>query len=275
MAEHDTGGADKAGFRGRYIMIEISRKPFNPDYLSSEYLSDAVKKKTLDILNSSSHIYFYSTYRELKFELDLRSSIVESARDLYTSKIIFREFRLSKCNKDFWERTKNGGFLLLKNIIPSEAINDIFLNGKNYGTECATAVVIIFYKALLDTLGKTIFNKSFPSIFLMDWLYAGDNFDIFRYDNPRDFLPGDCRYFMNPDVNILFPEWRGENTIDLGDGTFFGHGIGIKDAENIVKSLNRRRKIAAKTSAYILESANRLDFKYFYKIYSSYLDNSI
>lgn len=251
-------------------MIYISGKPFNTDYISSEYLSDPVRKKAFDILNSDSHIYNYSTYNELNFELDVRSNTVKVARNLYKSRMVFREFRLSKCNKDYWERTKNGGFLLLKGILPSDAINDIFINGRSYGTECATAIVIIFYKALLDTLDKNIFNKLFPSIFLMDWLYAGNNFDIGRYDNVKSYLPGDCRYFMNPDVSPLMPEWRGENTIDLGDSTFFGHGIGITDSENIIKSLNRRRKIGANDSAYILESANRLDYKNLYNIYNSF-----
>ena len=56
-----------------------------------------------------------------------------------------------------------------------------------------------------------------------------------------DYLPGDCRYFNNPDVDPLTPEWQGENAIDLSGGMYYGHGIGIKTADKIIEILNHNR----------------------------------
>ncbi|WP_308218774.1 hypothetical protein [Bacillus cereus group sp. BfR-BA-01347] len=44
------------------------------------------------------------------------------------------------------------------------------------------------------------------------------------------FLPGDVVYFNNPDFHPQTPWWIGENAVVLGDGTYFGHGLGIKTA---------------------------------------------
>lgn len=38
--------------------------------------------------------------------------------------------------------TDEGGFLLRSGVTPASAIRDIFRNGRQYGFECATAIVI-------------------------------------------------------------------------------------------------------------------------------------
>lgn len=107
------------------------------------------------------------------------------------------------CNTDYWERTKNGGFLLKENVKSSEAINDIFKNGSKYGTECSTALVIVYYKAILDVYPEELFNKTFESLFLMSWYYIDSDLDILHYKSKADHLPGDYRYFSNPDFKYL------------------------------------------------------------------------
>ena len=44
-------------------------------------------------------------------------------------------------------------------------------NGPFYAFECATAIVIIYYLALIDTIGEDKFNASFDRIILYDWHY--------------------------------------------------------------------------------------------------------
>ena len=93
--------------------------------------------------------------------------------------------------------------------------------------------------------------------------------------NPQtDYLPGDRRYFANPDVNPETPEWQGENVIDLGDGLYFGHGIGTHKAETFIRDLNDNRKGDATREAYLVKKAGRPDFKRLYNLYEDAIHNS-
>ncbi|WIV13801.1 protein-glutamine gamma-glutamyltransferase [Proteiniborus sp. MB09-C3] len=251
-------------------MIRISGRPVTPENISNQYSLNSIQRDIITTMSSSNGIYDYESLSQLKFELDLRMSIINAARQLNNSNFSFRVFKKSFCNTDYWTRTNEGGFLLKSNVKPSDAINDIFVNGRKYGTECATAMVIIFYKAVLDSYPEELFNTMFSSIHLMNWHYINKNLDIGYYSDEVDYFPGDCRYFKNPDVNPLTPEWQGENTIDLGDGTYYGHGIGISSANGIIRALNRNRKVGATRSAYLMDSATRPGFKYLYSRYYSF-----
>ena len=84
-----------------------------------------------------------------------------------------------------------------------------------------------------------------------------------------DYIPGDRRYFVNPDVDPLTPQWQGENVIDLDGELYYGHGIGIYNAETIIKELNKNRSEGADESARLKDSAGRPNFK---KLADIYLD---
>jgi protein-glutamine gamma-glutamyltransferase len=246
---------------GGSIMIKISGIDITPESMEFYYTVGSVQKTTLDMLFSSSAAYRYASLDQLKFELDLRAKIVVVSIELAKSKFTFRTFRKSICNEEYWERTIEGGFLLKDGIKPSDAIRDIFLNSNKYGTECATAIVIVYYKALVEILPEDLFNELFQGIYLMNWGYLDSDLAIRTYQSVTDMLPGDCLYFKNPEVNPLTPEWQGENAIDLGNGLYYGHGIGIRNAEGIIEALNRQRKSDAKESAYLMDSATRPGFK--------------
>ena len=123
-------------------------------------------------------------------------------------------------------------------------------------------MIIIYYQALLNIFAEKLFNELFPEIQLMNWHYMDRMLEDAGYlEKQSDYFPGDRRYFNNPDVNPLKPEWQGENVIDLGNGIYFGHGIGIETANEIINDLNEFRIEGAKISSYLLDSAARLDFK--------------
>ncbi|MFZ5967838.1 MAG: protein-glutamine gamma-glutamyltransferase [Bacillota bacterium] len=250
-------------------MIKIAGNTISPGNIA-QYPVGSLERKTIEIMHTSSTLYRFDSLKQLTFELNLRTHIVTAAKQLDKSNFSFEIFRESYCNPDYWERTEEGGFLLKEGIHPTAGIRDIYQNSSKYGTECATAMVIVFYKGLADILPEKLFNLMFSSIYLMNWEYLDGDLGIATYRNVTDDIPGDCRYFKNPDVNPLTPEWQGENVIVLGDGTYYGHGIGIRTADKMIESLNEQRRAGATKSAYLLDSATRLDFMYLADRYYSF-----
>lgn len=243
-------------------MITISKAPIDFNSFIAGFTQNSIEFDVLNILQRSSFTYDYNSMEELKFELALRKEIVNASIALNKSSLNFAIFRKTRCNEKYWQRTSTGGFLLKPNVKPSDAVKDIYINGNLYATECATAMVIVYYKALLDTMGEETFNKLFTRIEMMNW----HNIDkrLSEISTPifyNDYLPGDRRYFKNPDVNPKTPEWQGENVIDLSNGLYYGHGIGITNGNNIIKSLNNNRKPNSSKSAYLMDSAARPNFK--------------
>ncbi|NLV36687.1 MAG: protein-glutamine gamma-glutamyltransferase [Clostridiaceae bacterium] len=241
-------------------MIELTSGEFNAQSFLDQYTSGSAEYEMLKKLNESTHTYKYPDLDELTFEIKMRRAIINASLDLYRARLSFRTFQDSKCNEDFWRRMSNGGFALKQGVKASDAINDIYRNTRQYGTECATAIVIVYYKAVLEVYGASLFDKAFTDIVLMNWQQMDELLSIATYRKLPDYIPGDCRYFRNPDVNPLTPEWQGENAIDMGNGKYYGHGIGISDANRIIAVLNQNRVADSTISAYLMDTATRPDF---------------
>lgn len=253
-------------------MILIKRNIVSKSSLIHFFSPDSIEAKILFKISDSNEIYEYNLVNQLIFEVNLRSKIINAARELDASGFRFRTFKNSHCNLDYWERTDRGGFLLRKDKSPSDAIEDIFLQGRKYGTECSTAITIVYYKALLDIYSKELFDDSFQDLHLMNWHYIADNLDIVTYKYLLDYIPGDCRYVENPDYHPNSPELRGQNLIDLGDGSYYGHGTGIQPLEEVISYLNRHRVESATRSAFLKQSATRPNFLHLANIFIRYVN---
>nr|WP_108669184.1 protein-glutamine gamma-glutamyltransferase [Peribacillus acanthi] len=211
----------------------------------------------LHLMTTYNKRYEFQYLWELEWDLALRLHTVLEAINLYKSDAKFATFSTSKCNEKYWRLTDKGAFELKKGVTPQEGIEDIFINSDKYAFECATAIVIVLYKAILDTIDTKTFNRKFSDLVLYDWQYDSDL--VLKDSVGRDYLPGDILYFKNPDFNPETPEWKGENSILLEEGLFYGHGIGIKTKEGMIKVLNRKRKKDAKISAYLTDNIIRID----------------
>ncbi|GKU77902.1 protein-glutamine gamma-glutamyltransferase [Paenibacillus sp. L3-i20] len=219
-----------------------------------------LEKKILRQKQSSPVMYQYPSVDALIFELKMRTHIVEAAKALYASGVSFGTFSNSRCNEKYWIRTPDGGFLLRPGVPPSVAVNDIFENGHLYAFECAGAIIIMLYKAVLDTIGDAAFNTYFQNLFLRDWQHDRDLQLITTHDLYETY-PGDVMYFKNPDHNPETPEWQGENVIKLDDNLFFGHGIGIGSGQEIIGHLNRARVPGSTVSAYLQDLVLKPNFE--------------
>ncbi|TLS38180.1 protein-glutamine gamma-glutamyltransferase [Pseudalkalibacillus caeni] len=244
-------------------MINIAGRPVSPESLSNGLPGGPIANKIIAIMANSRAVYYFSSESELEFEVRMRLAIIDSAKALFQSRAQFADFYTSRCNPAYWDLTENGGFRLKPGVPASVAINDIFVNGEMYAFECATAMIMILYRATLQVLPEQNFNRLFANMFLWGWKYDKDLAIVHRI--PEDYLPGDIRYFKNPDVNPMTPQWQGENGVDMGDGTYFGHGIGIKTPEGIIESLKQRMKPGATRMPYLMAPATRPGFKYLYR----------
>lgn len=242
-------------------MVEIAGSPADSRTLSGLFPQQGTQRPIGEAMLQSPETFAFQTPDRLQFEVRLRAATVEAARALDRSGMDFAVFRKSRCNPAFWTRADNGGFVLRRGVRSSEAIADIFENGPGYATECATAIVIVFYKAVLDVYSAPLFDRTFPTIVLMNWLHVDPLFRSVGRMRPVEVtLPGDRLYFVNPDVNPATPEWQGENVIQLGPGVYYGHGIGIHNAAAIIRELNENRGEDTDESAYLLRRAGRPDY---------------
>jgi protein-glutamine gamma-glutamyltransferase len=249
-------------------MYIISGNSFDISVIANEYDENSVEKQLLNKMSASSEKYSYASLDQLKFELNLRKNIVKSAVSLGGSGLSFSVFKKSVCNPVYWTRTPNGGFLLKEKANSGEAINDIYMNGNKYATECATAMMIVYYKALLDAYGGELFNKQFTKIYLLGWEVTEPLLaETASLQPAADMLLGDREYFNNPDYDPAAPEWEGENVIILPDSMYYGHGIGITAAGEIIRDLNSNRKEYASRSAYLVDAVGRPNFNKLSDVY--------
>ncbi len=241
-------------------MIQVAGMPFQQNGM---WPSGSIERIIVQRMHEDSAIYSYQSIDELLFELKLRKNIIVSARAMNEGQARFEIFENSRGNSKYWYLTDAGGFQLRDDVRPSDAIQDIFNNSSLYAFECATAKVIIYYHAVLNSIGEYLFNQLFQNLYLYSW-HTDPDLGI-QSIHTDYFLPGDVVYFNNPDVNPETSWWRGENAVSLGDGTYFGHGLGIGTVEQIIGALNKTRKPGSNRSAYLTNVVVRPSFKHLAK----------
>lgn len=235
-------------------MIKINDKNMSFDELS-QLISNNEQKKTIKQMSTYSTVYKYESINHLKFEMVFRMNTIKAAKDLNKSGAKFTTFFYSKCNPRYWNRLTNGGFQMKSTVSPSIAIMDIIRNGSQYAFECSTAIAIVLYIAALYSIGANGFNNLFGELYLMDWQFDEDF--IITTHQGEDFIPGDVLHFKNPDFDPKQPHWQAENVIYFGDDTYYGHGIGIRNANKFIGFLNKKRKPNPMASAFLMNLITR------------------
>lgn len=242
-------------------MIQINKDSFQQSAFADRYPADSLQAQLLGKISLSEETYEYDSADALSFELDLRREIVHAARDLADSGLSFSALAGSTCNPTYWLRTDEGGFSLKTGKKPSEAIRDIYLNGSQYATECATAAMITYYRALLEVYGDKFFDKQFSDIYLGEWDVREPLLkDLILADITTDILPGDRACFVNPECDPALPAYQGKNVIVLPDSLYYHHGLGVTTADAILDALNDKRQKDSALPAYFLPLSARPDF---------------
>lgn len=240
-------------------LIFVNGYSVDTDQISGFNQLTATQKQIGLKLKNSRESFYYRSPHQFLFEVIMRSNIVAAAYAMRDSGASFSTFVNARCNPQYWRRTAYGGFLLRPDANPSEAITDIFINGKRYGFECTTAIMIMLYKAVLETIGAKMFNQLFNGLLLYSTEHDAD-LQIIAVPS-GDSLPGDVRYIKNPEHHPNTPQWQGENVIDLGNGQVFGHGIGTGTIGEIIDVLNRKRIPGATVPAFLTAEIIRPNYR--------------
>ncbi|MBS4203410.1 protein-glutamine gamma-glutamyltransferase [Lederbergia citrea] len=242
-------------------MIQISGVLFQQN---DNWQLGSIEKTIIQQMQNAPVFYSYYSENELLFELKVRKNIIQSAKEMNKSQAKFTTFVNARCNPRYWQLTKAGGFLLRPDVPPADAILDIYRNSSLYGFECATAIPIIYYHAILNSIGSNLFNSLFLNLYLYSWHTDTDVAIITFYSNY--FLPGDVMYVNNPDFDRKTPQFRGINAVLLNDGRLFGHGFNIRTSQEMIQILNKKRKTDSHQSAYITKLVTRPSFKYLFRV---------
>ncbi|WP_220126991.1 protein-glutamine gamma-glutamyltransferase [Bacillus sp. B4EP4a] len=241
-------------------MIKINHKWLDVSQIQPG-IASAKSLEIVHLLAEDSNVFEYRKFGEFNFEIQLRNRVIAAAIALDKSNVEFSTLEESESNKQYWRLSKDGTFTLQPGILPHAAIVDIFINGRLYAFECGTAIVITFLKAILDLIGPRNFDDLFSNLVLYDW-HPPQNMALIIHKG-RDYSPGDCVYFKNPEHDESTPEWQGENAILLGNNLFYGHGIGITSAQGIITELNSNRKPFATISAFLTDHIIFLDSSFY------------
>ncbi|QKY69338.1 protein-glutamine gamma-glutamyltransferase [Lentibacillus sp. CBA3610] len=236
-------------------MIKVSGTTFHWGELIDKISVSNKGRHILKELDKNSTVYRYLTLQDLESTILIREHIIDAAKKLNTSNASFATFKNTKANDRYWTVTAQGGIRLRKGVKPSAAISDIFKNGDEYAFECATAMTVVYYYVLLRYLGAETFNNYFKDLYLYSWFTDSDL--VLKIVTETDPIPGDVVYFDNPD-NIK-PQWQGENSVYLGDGLYYGHGMGVLSAKEMIEKLNTLGE-SDKEDAYILDKIVRPSF---------------
>ncbi|MFO0729021.1 MAG: hypothetical protein U1E65_34900 [Myxococcota bacterium] len=189
--------------------------------------------------------------------------MIDAAEKMHGAGISFQLIKNHKANPDFWTVESYSGTLTLKpGVKPSDALNDMIAHGDKYGFECATGLVATYYQAMLDILGPKDFDRIATDLRIGPWDMEDDlsrlmiethpdggyNSEVSLKDQGK-LLPGGYYYFRNWDVTdeARARGWQGENVIYLGEGKFYGHGIGMGPGSDFVTKLKNESKPDGKT----------------------------
>lgn len=237
-------------------MIKINGKPIDFSKLQANISSSNVLT-ILQLMEKYPTVIEFETMKDFQFELVVRLNVIQAAVLLDQSGAEFTILEESVCNPYIWRLASDGAFQLQPMVPPHVALNDIFTNGSLYAFECGTAILVVFYKAILDAIGPTNFDRIFSNLFLYNWHYH-QNLSILIHEDV-DYLPGDCVYFINPDFAPNTPEWQGENAIMLREDLYFAHGVGISNQQDIIQELNSNRIMGSMISAYLTTHIINID----------------
>lgn len=212
-------------------------------------------------------------------EITFRMNVIRAAKDLAASGAQFSgDQKSDKVNKTLWTLGYGGRMQVRKFVddrgnlgSPAKAIRDIFQNGRQYGFECATAMMVIFHKAILDTIGDAAFDAFFTEpryLTFFRWSEKDDDYLALERVEQKDdkLVAGSHYYYKNPDASDANSAFSGENVIYLGERNgerlFYAHGVIGRDGNYLVTEGELLRSLSSLRRPGATQQPFRADFSY-------------
>lgn len=216
--------------------------------------------------DAAGKINVQSVGEALRDRLKIGTALVSAAEEMAGAKHDFAIVESQNFNSPLWKPMGGGTFAVAENVRPSDAVRDIFQNPHSYKFECATAIMIVHYKAMLELLGPKDFDEACKNLKIgaweredtldANWEQEGGSNLVATTESKKKVHAGDYTYFKNFDVSERGEHggWAGENVIALGANAngvqmFYAHPFGIVSGEEIVKHLNEYRKEGSQREA--------------------------
>jgi protein-glutamine gamma-glutamyltransferase len=198
-----------------------------------------------------------------KAELQARAAIIQAIADLNRTPARFASANTWSLPVDSWTPVKivgsgkvQGAFIPKKDVSAAQAIQAIFGAEKPCLLDCSSAIMIAFYRGLLQAVGEDTFNRRKDPLVICPTgvekvtLTQGDisvpfyakEVESVTLTSVADLIPGDWVYFLNfPTYETSHAKtaaWAGEHMIYAGNERYVGFGIeGALTAEEVQKEL--------------------------------------
>lgn len=209
----------------------------------------------------------------LRRRVAIGAALVNACEEMDRARHRFSSFAEQSFSGAMWmpregERTT---FQVKPGVKPSVAVQHICAHPDEYRFECATAIVIVYYKAILELIGPEDFDRAYPELKIGPWNYdsklephirlTGSSRTEAAATARASLQVGDYTFIRNWDVTreARAGGWQGENVIYLGNGRFYGHPFGIATDAEIIEFLNERRMPGSTRSASLSEVRRRIE----------------
>jgi protein-glutamine gamma-glutamyltransferase len=222
-----------------------------------DFKDDPVAKEWLDQSIPFTKRLEYTSEQRLRDYIKLAQEMVKAAEKVNELGIGFNgRVRAEFTESDNFEVRGAAGIQVKNGKKPSDGIDEIFAKPKKATFDCSSATMLIAHKAMKEVYGAAQYDTKIKRLEI-------DGFEVdpdlrARYGHDKvPIRPGDRVLFYNPDA--AQQAWERENTIYLGGGKYFAHGLvdpknrngaKIYTEAKLIELLNGLRRDNATQSAY-------------------------
>ncbi|MBK6689695.1 MAG: hypothetical protein IPG45_34840 [Deltaproteobacteria bacterium] len=203
------------------------------------------------------------------------AAVVSACLEMHQAQHEFAIAPRQKFSSEFWRRdgqlSRYATFHLKPGAKASSAMNDVFVNPDAYRFECATALVLVYYRAIQKLIGDSDFDRLMGDLKIGPWEYEADLQRFLmasgRGDQPatearaQELKFGEYTYTKNWAVSWW--GWakgcQGQNQIRLDEDLYYAHSYALVGQGDIVARENGARVLGAKTSASMTDRQQRLN----------------
>lgn len=205
------------------------------------------------------------------------AAVVSACLEMHQAHHEFAIAPLQRFSGAYWRRDgrlqHHATFHLRPGVKASAALNDVFRNPDGYRFECATALVLVYYRAIQKLIGERDFDRIMGDLKVGPWEYEPDlaRFLLSSGKGDRPATPERARqlkygeYTYTKNWAVSWWGWakgcQGQNQIRLDDDLYYAHSYALVGQGDIVARENGARVIGAKTSASMTDAQTRLDPK--------------